>query len=129
MNESDLKFFADKTSSLILRINIPLGMEAVQAHAHPAWMRCLKEGLINQYVVGLAYEEIENRGNQRILRYVVVRKFFKALAIAFSIMLKPGLRMGPDSIMAACVLKMKNSFLVSRITWCGRKICWKAVIP
>ena len=87
VNECDLKFFADKASSLILYINIPLGAQAVQARVHPAWMKCLKEGLINQYVVGLAYQEIESRGNKRILKYVMARKFFKALAIAFSIML------------------------------------------
>ena len=71
VNESELKFFADSASSLILHINIPLGTEAVQARVHPAWMKCLKEGLINQYVVGLAYQEIESRGNKRILKYVM----------------------------------------------------------
>jgi hypothetical protein len=94
INADDLKFFADKASCLGLRINIPIGTEAVGATAHPAWLKCLKEGLINQYMVGVTYQEIESRGRRRIIGYARTRKFFKALAIVSSITLSLALIWG-----------------------------------
>jgi hypothetical protein len=91
LNERDMGLFGDPQTVLSLNINIPSGSKPAQATAHPAWLRPLKEGLVNQYMVGMRYVRIEKRDNARILRYADMRKFLKAVAIVFTICLSLGL--------------------------------------
>ena len=91
LNERDMGLFGDPKTLIALNINIPSGTKPAQATAHPAWLKPLKEGLINQYMIGMRYFRIERRDNARILRYADMRKFFKAVAIVFTICLSLGL--------------------------------------
>jgi hypothetical protein len=87
----DIKYLADKDVTLALNINIPLGTEAVRAYARLAWFKTARTEPTLQYAMGISYETIDPRGNQRILKYVRARKLFKALAVTFSIFLSAGL--------------------------------------
>jgi hypothetical protein len=81
----------DKNSLLALSINIPVSSGAIRATGRPTWSSKLKEEPFNQFLVGVAYAEIEERDNQEILKYIRTRQFFKALAISFSLLLSLGL--------------------------------------
>ncbi|MFA5039444.1 MAG: PilZ domain-containing protein [Candidatus Omnitrophota bacterium] len=87
----DLSLLADPSSVLALNINIPIGEKSVLARARPLWLKALKEGLINQYMVGVGYEEIDAAENRRMLRFADARKLFKAFAIVFTLCLSLGL--------------------------------------
>ncbi|MDD5019582.1 MAG: PilZ domain-containing protein [Candidatus Omnitrophica bacterium] len=91
LNDADVARFSDPAACVALNINIPVGEKPAQATAHPAWMRPLKEGLVNQFIVGVTYERIEPRDVARIMRYADLRKFLKAAAIVFTITLSLGL--------------------------------------
>ncbi len=87
----DVKYLVDKNISLMLHINIPLGSEAVKAQAKVAWFKTTRDEPTLQYAIGVSYDTIDPKGNERILRYIGTRRFFKALAITFSIFLSAGL--------------------------------------
>lgn len=87
LNDRDLELFSKPTTRLALNINIPSAKKPCQAKAHPAWIRVLKEGLINQYSVGLEYEEIDAGDNYRMLSWADRRRIFKASAIVFILFL------------------------------------------
>lgn len=90
VSPADVSLLSDSSSVLSLNINIPLGERPVPARAHPLWLRELKEGLINQYMVGLGYEQIRPEDNRRLLRYADLKKLFKASAIVLILCLGLG---------------------------------------
>lgn len=91
LTPEDIGFFSDAANTVFLNIHIPLKLEAVRAAGHPVWLKCLKEGLINQYMVGISYETIAPHENARMVRYADVRHFLKALALTLILFLSVGL--------------------------------------
>ncbi|OIO36440.1 MAG: hypothetical protein AUJ74_02395 [Candidatus Omnitrophica bacterium CG1_02_44_16] len=87
----DCKYLVDKDILISLHINIPLGADAVKASARLAWFKTTRAESSLQYVLGVIYEKIDAAGNERILKYVNVRKFLKALAITFTLFLSVAL--------------------------------------
>ncbi|HAJ56406.1 MAG TPA: hypothetical protein DCL35_01405 [Candidatus Omnitrophica bacterium] len=87
----DVKYLSDKDTTLALNINIPLGKDAVGAKARLAWFKTTRTEPVLQYALGVYYEVIDPSGNMRILKYARARKFFKGLAVTFSIFLSLGL--------------------------------------
>ena len=87
----DAKYLVDKDILVGLHIHIPLGANAVKASAHLAWFKTTRTEPSLQYVLGVIYEKIDTAGNERILKYVNARKFFKAMAITFTMFLSVAL--------------------------------------
>ena len=88
LKAEDLRRLEDQNTRLSLAIHIPIGSESVAATARPAWVKGIQG---EQSAIGISYEKISAKDNRRILRYVGLRSFFKAVAIAFSFFLSLGL--------------------------------------
>ena len=88
---ADSKYLVEADTHLELRIHIPLKAEAVSGTGRLAWHQVIQEDPMLQYALGVVYEKIDIAGNNRIIKYVRTRKFFKALAVTFSIFLSAGL--------------------------------------
>ncbi len=91
LRDEDVARLKDHATLVGIEIHIPLKAPSVSALGRPTWVRCLKEGLINQYGFGIVYQNIEERERGRIMRYVAARTFVKALAVTFWLMLSLGL--------------------------------------
>lgn len=87
LKAEDVYLLVDKNAVMFLDIHIPLRFEAIRVTARTAWFKKLKDEPVCQYLVGFSYEKIEPKDNERILRYVAVRKLFKALAITLTLFL------------------------------------------
>lgn len=81
----ELACLRNPNMSMALCIHIPLKGEGVRATARPAWVKTVKEGLINQYIVGVAYEKIDAKDSRRIMRHVMTRAVLKSLAFFFTV--------------------------------------------
>jgi hypothetical protein len=57
------------TSSLSLRINIPLSLEPVKALGSVKWIKKVDKGEPNKYLIGLDYSSIDKRQQKRIIGY------------------------------------------------------------
>lgn len=79
-----LNLLKDKQAKLSLNIEIPLHKKAVGAKARVAWMDIFKA---NRCLIGLAYEEIEPRLNNRIFHYALAKKFIPRISLAIIIIL------------------------------------------
>ncbi len=87
----DVKYLGEKEAVMSLNISIPLGKEPVAALGRLSWFKTTRTEPCLQYALGVSYENIDPKGNKRILKYVRTRKFLKSLAITFSIFLSAGL--------------------------------------
>jgi len=90
VHPDDVRRLQSAATSLALQIHIPYSAN-VPAAARPVWVRCVEEGLVNTYVAGLDYQEIDPRQLGRMRRYIGVRRFIKALMITFTLVLALGL--------------------------------------
>ena len=75
---------------LLMRIHMPLYRPAVAATAMVAWIReCGDEG--RKYSLGINYENIEQPGRQRIMRYVFAKKTVPGAVFALVTLLCAGI--------------------------------------
>src|SRR3989338_3879317 len=82
---SDLaQILNNRQAKLSLEITIPLGGRPVDALARIAWV---KETGPAQYLIGLAYENINAQDNARIMRYALTKKLFAPVALSIIILL------------------------------------------
>lgn len=81
ISPKDIEFFEDQASQLILNIHIPVGAEGVRAVGRLAWFKQSKNEPMPQYILGIAYEEIERKDCARISSYVARHRFFKGAAM------------------------------------------------
>ncbi len=90
VHPDDVRRLEVATTALTLQIHIPYSAN-INAAARPVWLRCVEEGLINTYVAGLDYQEIDPKDLGRMRRYIGVRRFVKFLVTAFTLALTMGL--------------------------------------
>jgi hypothetical protein len=81
----ELACLKNPAMSMALCIHIPLKGEGVRATARPVWVKPIKEGLINQYIVGVTYDKIDDQDGRRIMRHVTTRVLLKSLAAFFTV--------------------------------------------
>ncbi|MEK6727423.1 MAG: PilZ domain-containing protein [Candidatus Omnitrophota bacterium] len=77
----------NRQAKLSLEITIPIGGRPVDALARIAWV---KETGPAQYLIGLAYENINAQDNARIMRYSLTKKLFAPVALSIIILLAAG---------------------------------------
>ena len=73
-----------KTAKLRLQINMPFSVKPIAAVAEAAWIKKVKEHPPNKYLIGVSYEDIEQRQRKRIVshaRFLVFRPIFVTAAI------------------------------------------------
>jgi cell division protein FtsB len=70
----------NKQAKLSLDIEMPVIRDSLAVSARPVWMKVV-ESRPNKYFIGLAYEEIDPGVNQRIMRFVVTKKFLPYFVI------------------------------------------------
>ncbi len=90
VHPDDVRRLETPATSLVLQIHIPYSVN-IRAAARPVWLRCVEEGLVNTYVAGLDYQEIDRGDLGRMRRYIGVRRFVKAMMITFILVLTLGL--------------------------------------
>jgi hypothetical protein len=71
LDESVAGLLEEKKAKLFLQIHVPLAEQASGALAQVAWIRCIKKEPPNQYVLGLAYEEISPAASEKIFRHAL----------------------------------------------------------
>ncbi len=91
LQPEELRLLADKKNSIELNIHIPLKDKAIRALVRFAWFKKLKSEPVRQYAIGVSYEDINPKDNNRILRYVTRTRFLKIFAFGFVILLSAGL--------------------------------------
>ncbi len=90
VHPDDVRRLEAATTSLALQIHIPYSAN-IRAAARPVWLRCVEEGLVNTYVAGLDYRQIDRKDLGRMRRYIGVRRFVKVVMITFTLILTMGL--------------------------------------
>ncbi|HQP92291.1 MAG TPA: PilZ domain-containing protein, partial [Candidatus Omnitrophota bacterium] len=78
---ADLKCLADRSITLDMRVNIPLGPEPVKAVGKLGWQKTSASDPVLQYALGVSYDKIGPEDLKRIMKYVYARKWFKAIAV------------------------------------------------
>ena len=78
---------------LSLGIEMPLSAEPVKAVATVTWVRGVPE-CPNRYVIGLRYEKIEAKENQRLIHYARIKKIFPTAAITSIVVLSLAVALG-----------------------------------
>ena len=96
VNDDDARRLRAATTRLALQIHIPYTAN-IRACARPVWLRCVEKGLVNTYVAGLDYGDIDRKDLARMHRYIGVRRFIKALLITFVLTLTMGLALATFS--------------------------------
>jgi len=90
VSPDDVRRLQKEATSVALLIHIPYRAN-IRASVRPAWLRCVEEGLVNTYVAGLDYSEVDRRDLARMRRYIGVRRFVKAMLITLTLVLTVGL--------------------------------------
>lgn len=78
-----------RQAKLSLKIEMPIGGEAVPAQAKIAWIKEVP-GQPNRYIIGLSYENINPAQNARFMRYALTKKFFPPIVLALIIIFAIG---------------------------------------
>ncbi len=73
-----------------LEIDLPIFKKPVIAQAHVSWVRNVFD-TPNKYLVGLSYYKINEKQNQKIMRYVWVRKNLVPVSLLFIVLLSLGM--------------------------------------
>ena len=73
-----------------LEIDLPVFKKPVIAQAHVSWVRNVFD-TPNKYLVGLSYYKINEKQNQKIMRYVWVRKNLVPVSLLFIVLLSLGM--------------------------------------
>lgn len=81
-----LKLLREKKAKLLLEIDLPISRRPIPARAGVAWVKEAPGG-INRHFIGLSYEDISAKQNNRLLRYARVKKFFSPVALGLIIIL------------------------------------------
>jgi hypothetical protein len=71
---------------LSLKISLPIAQKPISASVRVAWVKEIA-GEPSGYLIGLAYEEIDPRQNNKIMRYARAKKLFFPLALTIIIIL------------------------------------------
>lgn len=74
------KLLKDSQAKLGLKIEIPVAGEPIAALACVVWVKDIAE-IPDRYAVGLNYEKIDRKQNNKIVRYARTKKFFVPLAV------------------------------------------------
>jgi len=81
-----LKLLEEKKAKLLLEINLSVSRKPIPASAKVVW---IKEGHgdLRQHFIGLSYEFISAKQNNKLLRYAQIRKFFSPVALLLIVVL------------------------------------------
>jgi len=90
VHPDDVRRLQTPDTTLALQIHIPYSAN-IRAAARPVWLRCVEEGLVNTYVAGLDYRQINAGDLGRMRRYIGVRRFVKTVMVTFTLVLTLGL--------------------------------------
>ncbi len=90
VHPDDVRRLGVASTCLVLQVHIPYSAN-IRAAARPVWLRCVQEGLVNTYVAGLDYQQIDRKDLVRMRRYIGVRRFLKAATVTFTLVLTLGL--------------------------------------
>lgn len=71
---------------LSLEIELPIFRKPIAAKASIAWIRNVTD-IPNKYLIGLSYDEIDRKQNERIMRYAVLRKIIMPAAFVMVVLL------------------------------------------
>ncbi|MFH0877540.1 MAG: PilZ domain-containing protein [Candidatus Omnitrophota bacterium] len=91
VHPKDLDCFQESDSQLVLHIHVPAAAGGLRATARVAWLKKIKGAPESQYVLGVAYEDIEPKVRLRISRYCLQRQYFRVAATLFTVFLAAGL--------------------------------------
>ncbi|MCM8801588.1 MAG: PilZ domain-containing protein [Candidatus Omnitrophica bacterium] len=75
-----------KLVKVSLKIEIPLNKPVIKAEARIIWARQINKES-NKYLIGLSYERIDPKENERIVRYAQIKRLFTPLALTIIIIL------------------------------------------
>lgn len=81
-----LKLLREKKAKLLLEIDLPILRRPIPARAGVAWVKEAPGG-INRHFIGLSYEDISVKQNNRLLRYARIKKFFSPVTLGLIVIL------------------------------------------
>ena len=90
LNLDFIKIIKDRQIKLSLNIELPVTGKIIPALAKIAWVKELS-ATANKYLIGLSYEQIDQRENCKLMRYARARKLFVPAALSIIILLGLGL--------------------------------------
>ncbi len=111
LDEDALKLLREKKAKLLLEIDLPIAKRPIPAKAGVAWVKEALGGT-SQYFIGLNYEHISAKQNNRLLRYARVKKLFGPVALGLIIIL--ALALGINSYLNL-KLTRSNKLLVEEL--------------
>ncbi|MDD5431689.1 MAG: PilZ domain-containing protein [Candidatus Omnitrophica bacterium] len=103
-----VKLLRNREAKLSLEIELPVIKRPVNALAKVAWMSDVP-GSPNKYQIGLSYEEINAKQNNKILRYARLKQFFVPVSLSLIILL--GLGLALNSYVSAKLINGNKSLV------------------
>lgn len=111
LNPELAQLLRNQQAKISLEIEMPMTRSPVSASSRVAWMREMVAEA-NRYLIGLGYEQINQRQNNRIMRYAWTKKLFAPVVL--SIILILGLGFAINSFISAKLIK-GNRILVEQL--------------
>jgi len=84
-----IKFLETKQAKLVLKIDMPVRKNPVNAVAHTVWIKTDAENPV-KHIMGLNYEEIDPRSNKAVFYYAWTKKLFVPVVVTIMVLLSIG---------------------------------------